>query len=100
MSVEVCPHGYHKSVLRHCAECEHGREIAELEAENARLRQAVSRLRSAMKPLFDLACEDADGMDHDDDECPMDDSCRCENVARVNAVLRAADEALKATRQP
>ena len=31
------------------------------------------------------------GVDHDDD-CPEDDTCRCEHVAKVNAVFAALDD--------
>jgi hypothetical protein len=56
MSVEVCPHGYHKSVLRHCAECERGREVAELEAENLRLRKSTNaERRGTASKLRDIA---------------------------------------------
>jgi len=28
-----------------------------------------------------------DGVDHDDPDCPQDDTCRCENVAKINAAF-------------
>lgn len=51
-------------------------------------------LRRDLQPLFELAADLVDGMDHDDEECPCDDTCECANIARVNNVFRAARAAL------
>lgn len=41
MSNDVCTYGYPAVWRRHCAECRHNDDIAELEAENQRYRQAL-----------------------------------------------------------
>jgi len=41
--------------------------------------------------LIDLA----DGMDHDNADCPGDDTCSCENIAKVQSALEQADAVIK-----
>lgn len=44
-------------------------------------------LEEAIPELLNLA----QGADHDDSDCPGDDTCRCENIAKLNAELKAVE---------
>ena len=66
------------------------RERDEARAGAAAMREALAAMRAHLGHLVD-------GMDHDDEECPGDDTCRCRNVAAVNAIDRQAMDALAAT---
>ena len=38
--------------------------------------------------LIPVLADLCDGMDHDDPDCPMDDTCDCANVAAVDAFFK------------
>lgn len=50
---------------------------------------------SAFRDLFDLTADLVDGIEHDIEGCPCDDTCDCPNIARINTVMTAADDALR-----
>lgn len=51
------------------------------DVEVIRLRDLVERLREELAPLVD-------GMAHVDPACPEDDTCTCDNIARINALFK------------
>lgn len=58
------------------------------------------QLRSALEELmrvFDKHIQ-WNGVEHDDEECPEDDTCTCATVAEINAAFTAAEEALRQSR--
>ena len=71
----------------------HGALFASLDASRAqekRLREALEKMESSMRTYFTYH-----GADHEDPECPEDDTCRCPMVRAVNAAFEAAGKALK-----
>lgn len=55
-----------------------------LRSQLASKTQECLALAIAGKKARAWAEENLDGMDHDDDDCPADDTCTCENVRKAN----------------
>jgi DNA repair exonuclease SbcCD ATPase subunit len=70
--------------------------MTEVEAERDAAQAEVAAMRSAIIGVIEYQ-----GIDHDDDDgCPEDDTCRCENIARVNAALKGTAGRALAARVP
>jgi hypothetical protein len=54
-----------------------------VESELAAAKAALETVRGVLRELVTRQ-----GVRHDDEECPEDDTCRCPNIARVNAALQ------------
>lgn len=44
----------------------------------------TARMEAALPALLELARNE----DHDDEDCPNDDTCRCANIAQLNAEFK------------
>jgi hypothetical protein len=60
------------------------------------LAHATIELETARKVIAALKAAILFGsVEHDDPECPQDDTCECEHIAALNNTIRAYDEAGK-----
>lgn len=68
-----------------CRNCnELGKQVDHERSAHATAVVQITQLREALAEIIDVQ-----GVDHEDEDCPEDDTCHCSNIARVNAAFRA-----------
>jgi hypothetical protein len=95
---ERAAHERTKSDNKHLREIVNGAQtvaVNEAIAERDAAQAEAAAMRSAIIGVIEYQ-----GIDHDDDGCPEDDTCRCENIARVNAALKGTAGRALAARVP
>lgn len=61
------------------------KHAAKRELARVRYEARVAQLTLAQSVIAELTT--GLGVEHEDPECPMDDTCECKNVARINAAM-------------
>jgi hypothetical protein len=81
---------------------QHREEGQRLSAEVARLREERDLIAGALREMRAtlIAVIDWQGIDHEDEACPEDDTCACPLIARVNAACDASRAALASLGSP